>query len=221
MRRLSSVTLWIFLRTQLDEANENQIELKIQSLNSKTSITLDKSQLVDGWNTVNVTYLFQLPTMNAMTDYSNKTQSLTISLDCGPFCTIGYSIDDLMENLESNFRTLLLSNSPARKPLISIKILEERDGDLLHFDKTIRNKRKTFNHNPNINYKAYGIDRDNYNPRLCYNNYPDSNRECCLITYFVNFNSLKWSSWILHPPGFVANYCSGKCNDLKSKLQNY
>lgn len=221
MRKLNTVVLWIFIRTQFDESNESPVVLNIQNLKTKASVSLDRSQLVDGWNTVNLTHMFHLPAINSMTDYSsNKTHQLTLSLDCAPYCSLGYSNDDLMENYEYNFKTILLSNSAARKPLLSIKILEDKGADLIQFDKSnVRNKRKTFHHNQNINYKAYGIDRDNYNPRLCYNNYPDSNRECCLITYFVNFNSLKWSSWILHPPGFVANYCSGKCNDLKSKLK--
>jgi hypothetical protein len=222
LRKLSSAVLWIFLRTHFEESNED-IELNIESLNTKISITLDRSQLVEGWNTINLTNAFQLPVMNQLADYSNKTQSLTISLTCAPLCSIGYSSDDILDNQDRpNTKTLMLSNNLARKPLLALKIFEEKGADLVQLDRgNVRNKRKTQVHNLNINYKAYGIDRDNYNPRLCYNNYPDSNRECCLITYFVNFNSLKWSSWILHPPGFVANYCSGKCNDLKSKISKY
>lgn len=219
VRKLNSAVLWLFLRTHFEESNED-IELIIESLNTKTSITLERSQLSEGWNTINLTNAFHLPEINQVTDYANKTQSLTISLTCAPFCTIGFSGDELTDSQSEadDLKTLVVSNSLARKPLLSLKILEEKGAELIQLDRgNVRNKRKSNPHNPNINYKAYGIDRDNYNPRLCYNNYPDSTRECCLITYFVNFNSLKWSSWILHPPGFVANYCSGKCNDLKSK----
>ena len=224
-RKLNSVVLWLYLRPDYNQdlLNNQNMELRIENLNTKQLKILDRSQLIDGWNTINMTHMFNLESMNndkMTTEFSNKTQSLTIKLECFPLCTIGFSDDEYTENSDSI--SILLNNSPARKPLLSIKIYEDISNDMLPLngkisDVNTRNKRKVMHHNQNINYKANGIERDNYNPRLCYNNYPDSNRECCLITYFVNFNSLKWSSWILHPPGFVANYCSGKCNDLKSK----
>jgi hypothetical protein len=140
--------------------------------------------------------------------------------------------EDESDNEEKDTYSLLVSNSAGKKPLLSINIFENDDlvepiagvnggGKAKH-----RGKRRTHSHNhPQSkssntvsNYRVNGIDKDTYSPKLCYNNYPDANRECCLITYFVNFNALKWSSWILSPTGFVANYCSGKCNDAKSKF---
>ena len=40
-----------------------------------------------------------------------------------------------------------------------------------------RAKRK-INAHQGGNYRANGLDRDGYTPKLCYNNYPDSEREC-------------------------------------------
>jgi hypothetical protein len=155
----------------------------------------------------------------------------------------GDIIDELVASISSSNNddgessyNILVSNSAGKKPLLSINIFENDDlvdpiasanggGKAKN-----RGKRRTHSHNKEQgktsggllanNYKVTGIDKENYTPKLCYNNYPDSNRECCLITYFVNFNSLKWSSWILSPSGFVANYCSGKCNEAKSECFN-
>jgi hypothetical protein len=145
--------------------------------------------------------------------------------------------DDDVDGPDANYYGILVSESAGKKPLLSINIFE--NDDLVDPIASVtgggraksRGKRRTHSHNhqsksggwagsPQLasNYRVSGIDKENYTPKLCYNNYPDSNRECCLVTYFVNFNSLKWSSWILSPSGFVANYCSGKCNEAKSEL---
>ncbi|CAI2333048.1 unnamed protein product [Caenorhabditis sp. 36 PRJEB53466] len=34
---------------------------------------------------------------------------------------------------------------------------------------------------------------------------------CCVVPFYVNFTEIGWNDWILSPPGFYANFCSGSC----------
>ncbi|PIC47141.1 hypothetical protein B9Z55_006593 [Caenorhabditis nigoni] len=36
---------------------------------------------------------------------------------------------------------------------------------------------------------------------------------CCITPFYVNFTEIGWNDWILYPPGFWGNYCSGSCNE--------
>lgn len=176
----------------------------------------------------------------------NQLINVTLALKCmSAECSLGYTdreiassnVADESSNDDDTEFSLTVSNSMGKKPLLSVNLIESSDESISFGDSKAKNrgKRRTHHHhngagsssghhnhhhqhsNHHHNFKAPGLD-PTYTPKLCYNNYPDANRECCLITYFVNFNSLKWSSWILSPSGFVANYCSGKCNDAKSNL---
>ncbi|KAF1765896.1 hypothetical protein GCK72_005849 [Caenorhabditis remanei] len=43
---------------------------------------------------------------------------------------------------------------------------------------------------------------------------------CCIVPFYVNFTEIGWNDWILSPPGFYANYCSGSCsNELDENYQ--
>jgi hypothetical protein len=219
LRRIASVALWLYVRTDF-ESDDSENFIQIENSHMK-SILLDLKTFTDGWNIVNITNIFRLPTFNLQDDLQT-TKLVKFTIKCTKECSVGISNNELMITDENDFKSLIISNSIARKPLLSINVQEEslidKNDEFFNSNSNlIRNKRKASHHNRNsMSYKANGIERENYTPKLCYNNYPDSNRECCLITYFVNFNSLKWSSWILSPSGFVANYCSGKCNELKS-----
>ncbi|PAV56784.1 hypothetical protein WR25_05040 [Diploscapter pachys] len=39
----------------------------------------------------------------------------------------------------------------------------------------------------------------------------DDTSPCCLKQFYVNFTELGWNDWILSPPGYNANYCTGQC----------
>ncbi|XP_013388584.1 growth/differentiation factor 8 [Lingula anatina] len=35
--------------------------------------------------------------------------------------------------------------------------------------------------------------------------------ECCKQTFYVSFEAIGWTDWILQPSGYYANYCKGSC----------
>lgn len=35
--------------------------------------------------------------------------------------------------------------------------------------------------------------------------------QCCKQRFYVSFKALGWDDWIIAPPGYYANYCSGNC----------
>lgn len=35
--------------------------------------------------------------------------------------------------------------------------------------------------------------------------------QCCKQRFYVSFKALGWDDWIIAPPGYYANYCSGSC----------
>lgn len=37
--------------------------------------------------------------------------------------------------------------------------------------------------------------------------------QCCKQRFYVSFKALGWDDWIIAPPGYYANYCSGKCGN--------
>ena len=207
---MNKVILWLFVRSSMDESTEN-IRLDFQSVSGPTkNLVIDQNKLVDGWNTINITGLFNLPELGRLHE-NNNTIKVQLSIKCIGSCSIGASSDDLLVNDENSFKNLLVSNSVSRKPLLSVTITDDMIEIPLNL-KPGRNKRKT---SEGYGSPGHHLARP---PKLCANNYPDSNKECCLITYYVNFNSLRWGSWIINPTGFLANYCSGRCNEKKSKL---
>ena len=212
IRKVNKVILWLFVRSFAVDSAEN-ISLEFQNLNgARRNLFIDQNKLVDGWNTVKITDLFNLPELGKLHEI-NSTIKVLLSIKCLDSCFIGISTDDLMVNDENAFNNLLVSNSKARKPMLSISITEEMIEIPLNI-KSNKYKRQKQNHN----FLPSHMQRGGSNlHKFCANNYPDSNKECCLITYYVNFNSLRWGSWIINPSGFLANYCSGRCNEKKSK----
>lgn len=132
------------------------------------------------------------------------------------------SIIDESSRSQGSDIAVAIENRAGKKPLLSLNIEEKEEilsaaaSEASRLASAKRAKRKTNGHQEG-NYKAKGLDKNKYLPKLCHNNYPDAERECCLVTYYVSFNSLKWASWIISPSGFVANYCSGKCYDKTSE----
>lgn len=217
-REIVSVVFWIYAKLSNQISDEKQLRIKVEGSNlSKKSIKFHLKSLKHEWNKIKVTKIFELIKID-YTEFINKTINFKVEMKCFDECLIGYSNNHKETNYvlnEENIFDMVIDTSISRKPMLSINILENKNEDLTENvsknNNHIRNKRKAYQ-----NHRSHNIDPENYSPKLCYNNYPDSDRECCLITYFVNFNSLKWSSWILSPNGFLANYCSGKCNELKS-----
>ena len=44
---------------------------------------------------------------------------------------------------------------------------------------------------------------------------PNSN-ECCRDSLYIDFESIGWSDWIIHPKGYNAYFCRGSCNGVAS-----
>jgi len=215
--RASSVILWIFVRLSNDPVND-QMELEIKNPNNMKKLShIQLKTLTDGWNTINITKIFKFT--DSMLFNADEVINLSFTLTCSSGCTIGYSDDEFLDINDNYMKNVILNNNMGKKPLL---YLDLEDHNVDHVDDLLNsknsNKRSKRKVNEQINFRAQGFDPDTYKPNYCQNNYPDANKECCLITYFVNFNSLKWSSWILSPNGFVANYCAGKCSDPKSKI---
>lgn len=40
---------------------------------------------------------------------------------------------------------------------------------------------------------------------------PELYSNCCLKPFYVNFTEIGWNTWIIQPPGYYANYCTGSC----------
>ncbi|KAG9509445.1 Inhibin beta A chain, partial [Fragariocoptes setiger] len=51
----------------------------------------------------------------------------------------------------------------------------------------------------------------------CSANKDDSTKTCCKETFYVNFTEIGWNKWIVHPPGYYANYCHGQCDLSNSR----
>lgn len=45
----------------------------------------------------------------------------------------------------------------------------------------------------------------------------EASTSCCKENFFLNFSEIGWDNWILHPDGYQANFCRGRCfNDLSN-----
>lgn len=172
---------------------------------SKKAIVFNENELEEGWNTLNVNDIFQLPPLTH--NIQNTTLKVTLLIKCLFECEIQILNSD-EESVYTRSNEMIVSNTPSKKPILSVNLgqdLDIPDNDLQKKDLRSRVSRQL-----GTNYSP-----TDYSSNLCKNNYPNAVRECCLITYFVDFNALKWS-WILSPSGFLANYCNGKCNEKKS-----
>ena len=200
---VDSVTLWFYIKSKIDE--DKKINMEILNLeHSSRAIIFDENELSNGWNTLDIKDIFHLPQHEH--DTYNKTLKITFLVKCLFECKITVSNDDF--SYENDNDQIIIGNSPSKKAILSVNLLDKLENDSQNSG---RKKRHVQNENNELESAS------DYTANLCKNNYPNSMRECCLITYFVDFNALKWS-WILSPSGFLANYCSGKCNEKKSKL---
>lgn len=204
--KFDSVILWFYVKHRIPDANTKMEILNLQY--SKKAIVFN--QLGDGWNTLDVKDIFHLPHFER--ESQNKTMRLTFLIKCLYSCKIHASAEanDELPVLSENNNQVIISKLAAKKPILSVKLLEElADGHNLNQQEQ-RRKRGVGTR------RVTDYSQTDYSANLCKNNHPNSMKECCLVTYFVDFNALKWS-WILSPSGFLANYCSGRCNEKKSK----
>ena len=63
--------------------------------------------------------------------------------------------------------------------------------------------------------KPKALSRRKRQPVDCVGNEPQ--QACCRRMLYVNFTALGWD-WIIHPSGFSANYCDGRCQRPKISL---
>ena len=40
--------------------------------------------------------------------------------------------------------------------------------------------------------------------------------ECCMDSLYIDFASIGWNDWIVHPKGYNANFCRGSCDSVAS-----
>jgi hypothetical protein len=227
-----------------DELDDNYV-LRIENIYNKqymdyTSLkngwnTIDVSALVNEITNdrVKVNITLGLKCMNSQCKIAASTTFLT-----EPSMIITNNNDEMFYNNYEDVQNdqnknqefnLLINNNAGKKPLLSVNIIENFGTDIQSTIKhSNRGKRKVNSHNNRHNtnrnrnndgnFRALALDKDpsDFKENYCKNNNKDPNQECCIVSYYVNFNALKWSSWILSPSGFVANFCAGKCNERKS-----
>lgn len=199
--QVDSVILWFFIKSKIDDKKKINMEI-LNIEHSSRAIIFDENELSNGWNTLDIKDIFHLPQHEH--DTYNKTLEIKFLVKCLFECKISVSNDDI--SYENDNNQIIIGNSLSKKAILSVNLF-----DKLEIDSEISGRGKRNAQDGNHNMAS-----TDYRANICKNNYPDSMRECCLITYYVDFNALKWS-WILSPSGFLANYCSGKCNEKKSK----
>jgi hypothetical protein len=186
--------------TTHNDSNSEMKQLKSINLN-----------ITNGWNNIDINDLFKIE------DHQTNNFVYNYEIKCKNDCIMGFADSDNQYITKYMRNDLLIDFVSAKRPFLSFEmkpsVMTQRNDKEKHQN---RFKRDTQQSLRNPNYIASGINQNDYKPKRCFNNYPDSERECCLITYFVNFNALRWSSWILSPSGFVANYCSGQCKKKSS-----
>ncbi|CAF0722869.1 unnamed protein product [Brachionus calyciflorus] len=202
-RKVTTVVLWLYIRTasSYDSNIDENFHLEISNL-KKSEIA---PEIHDGWNTIDISNILK----SSLKDAKQEYLEFTIRLKCYYECTIDSTDRDLAKEFYDDSVNILINNFPGKKPLLSINI-EESD----EMEKK-RSKRRAGHVPYGINYRAPGIE-SHYQSKFCRQNSPEKDRECCLNRYFVDFNRLKWSNWIISPNGYTANYCSGRCNDPRS-----
>lgn len=58
---------------------------------------------------------------------------------------------------------------------------------------------------------------DGFSRKKRSNSCGESSTSCCKENFFLNFSEIGWDNWILHPDGYQANFCRGRCfNDLSN-----
>lgn len=201
---------------------------------NRVAIVNSRSLASGEWTTIDLTPLFIFPSIDA-SKLKHSTLNFTLLIRCATGCQrvevmsktdesddlTTTSDDESSLNKSGGDVVIVVENRAGKKPLLSLNIEEKEEilsaaaSEASRLASSKRAKRKINGHQDG-NYKVKGLDKSKYSPKLCHNNYPDAERECCLVTYYVSFTSLKWASWIISPSGFVANYCSGKCFDKTS-----
>ncbi len=143
-RKLSSVLLWIYLRTT---STNQKLRLQIQNINqtkAKNSI-INIKYLNDGWNTINITNIFHLPRLHLNSDI-NKSFNVSLLLKCSNSkeCSVGLS-DNYLEGLKPYQQVF--------KPLLSLKFKQDEYNSFnsfINLDKQEPNDNKA-------NFKAKGF----------------------------------------------------------------
>lgn len=47
-----------------------------------------------------------------------------------------------------------------------------------------------------------------------------SSTECCRDSLYIDFATIGWNDWIIHPKGYNAYFCRGSCNRVASITQS-
>lgn len=201
-RKPSSIVLWLNIKQQ-QQSETNNLRLHIYDLNKHANNLVNDEEIKSGWNTIDITSIFRMP---AFTN-KNAHMNFTIVVKCAYECSIG--LTDFESSDET--RSILINNSPGKKPILSINLEDSEESSDSRSNK--RNKRAV-----RAGHSSHYKQQNGNEPKYCHKSSSESDRECCLVSYFIDFRALKWNTWIISPNGFTANYCYGKCNDKKSKF---
>lgn len=201
LRRTTAAYLWLFIRTQssYESGIDENFHLEISNGHEYSEIIYN---LRNGWKKINVSKIFKL-----MAKKISKVFNFTIKLRCFYDCSISYTDRDVDNYFYDDTTNILISNFPGKKPLLSIDIEEENE-----LEKK-RNKRK-ISSNGDRNFRS--ARHNGHMTKICRPSSGIKEHECCLNQYQVDFDRIKWSSWIIHPHSYSANFCSGGCNDQRS-----
>lgn len=199
-RRITSVVLWLHVTKA--KINKPKIKIKLNNIENSSLINVNLKYLQTGWNTINVTSLFT----SIQSTFWNETNKVSLLIKCFKACSIGYT-DNIFSSNSHDFDNkdlnIEISSDYSTKPLLFFTYEDEK----LNTNKIPENNDKNINLDKSMNF--------------CQNESNNTNKECCLNSYWVNFSMLNMDYYILYPKGFYANYCSGGCSKSKSKCFYY
>ncbi|RNA36749.1 Inhibin beta B [Brachionus plicatilis] len=208
-RRPVGAHLWLFIRTQAtyESGIDDNFHLEVSSDHA-----LSNSEIIYnlryGWKKINISKVFKVGSVDKLA--KDSVLKYTIRLKCFYDCSIGFSQRDMDTFFYEDTANILVSSLPGKKPLMSIDIEEESEMDKK------RSKRRIETAEGERNYRSAG--HTGHMTRTCRPSSGNKERECCLNQYQVDFDRLKWSSWIISPHSYSANFCSGGCNDPRKIL---
>lgn len=202
VKTCKSVMFWIHVKSSLRATENAFLRLNIRNSNSKYNKKMVSLRVKEGWNSINVTDIVFKQNPNFETLPLNSTINENLTIECVSNCQIDFLMKNItMINRRFNDRLIFLDSFDNKKPLLSISKLDDEEKN------TKSRQKRDSGRKVQENFNIEDLEKIN----KCENNLPNGNSECCLVSYYVSFASLKWSPWISAPAGFMANYCIGRC----------
>ena len=180
-----SVYLWVNVGFHGDINNNiTKLSFKIQVENLGTDSKI-LTFVKNGWNSIDITDLF-----NPKILINDKIFD-TLAINCIDNCSLELKHYKNYSFNKTGTSFLCLNINDNQKPLLQLKSFDRK-----------RLKRSKIVSKTEI--KNLSLIHECSTKQF-------NSTKCCLISYIIDFASLKLSPWIIHPSVFSANYCFGSC----------